>query len=71
MSSFIQYQTKELVDYSKGTRRGGGGGGGGVVGVGTLDWKLRKTTIGLLINSLLINFLEFTGSDQQTEIPCF
>ena len=70
MSSFIQYQTKELVDYSKGTRRGGGGGGG-VGGVGTLDWKLRKTTIYLLINSLLINFLEFTGSDQQTEIPCF
>ena len=51
--------------------QGGGGGGGGVVGVGTLDWKLRKTTIYLLINSLLINFLEFTGSDQQTEIPCF
>ena len=37
--------------------------------VGTLDWKLRKITIGLLVNYLLINFLEFTVSNQEAEIP--
>ena len=67
MSSFIQHQTKELADYSNGREWGVGGGGG--QRAGTLYCKLRKTTIGLRINYLLINFLEFTVSNKEAEIP--
>ena len=70
MSSFIQYQTKKLVDYRNGTRRRGGGGEGGGGG-GDIGLEAEKDHDRLTVNSLLINFLEFTGSNQQTEIPCF
>ena len=65
MSSFIQHQTKELADYSNGREWGVAVG----QRAGTLYWKLRKTTIGLRINYLLINFLEFTVSNKEAEIP--
>ena len=55
----------------QGGGEGGGGGGEGGGGSGEIGLEAEKDHDRLTVNSLLINFLEFTGSNQQTDIPCF